>query len=330
MKRKRRTNLERSQDSVAYVPDAVLKNRTNISNRSEYLDKFYARMFIEDVKLGIMPFGGRTSKNQFLVSLEPSNSEAQQIVEAALSPGEYRNGLTSEVCDFVAQCAVELLLFDTSTYEIVYLSEEEAGKLVGFEFVRINPITLFRRGNVLRQVLPDELATKLGKPGYTEFKPERILVFKLPTNIQGKIGPLMKSLAVLSPPTMPDFFMNELASGSRDTPYDAKAHIHMHKVALANATKLFGWNARLMVLGESLEYYFVHRSLLFEQFKIELRETILETLNEGVNRAGGQLGFQAQIRVTGLPSMIDVSTAFDHLQKGDIPFVDILEPFRGY
>ena len=62
MKRKRRPELERLQDSVSYVPDAMLRNGTNIPDRSKYFDKFLVHMFIEDVKLSIMPIGGRSSK----------------------------------------------------------------------------------------------------------------------------------------------------------------------------------------------------------------------------------------------------------------------------
>ncbi len=124
--------------------------------------------------------------------------------------------------------------------------------------------------------------------------------------------------------------MNELVSEQKRTHYDVKAHIHMHNVALANSTKLFGWNARLLFQGEALEYYLIHRNLLFERFKIELRDSIVKTLNEGVKHAGSKLGFTNEIVITGLPTINDVQTAFEHLQKGDASFEEILAPFQGF
>ncbi len=328
MKRKGGPALERLQDSVSYYPDTAFVEKADIPDRSKYFQHLYTHMFIEDVKLGIMPIGGRTLKKQFTIALEPSDTNWAQIVESALSPREYHHGLASEVCDFVAQCAVELLLFDTSTYEIVYLSEQKSGKLAGFEFVHINPVTIVQRGNNLLQVLPNELAAELGKPGQIELKPERILAFHLPSGFQGKMDELMELISILSSPVAPDFYMKEMASGSMKTPYEVKTHIYRRKVALASATKLYGWNARLAFQEEALEYYLIHRSLLFEHFKIGLRESILETLNQGIKRAGGQLGFDTKIIVIGLPTLNDVKIADDHLQKGDLRFAEIMETFR--
>ena len=328
MKRKDGSVLERLQDSVSYYPDAAFIDKRGIPNRSKYFQQLYTHMFIEDVKLGIMPIGGRTHKKQFTIALEPSDPNWVQIVESALSPDEYHHGLASEVCDFVSQCAVELLLFDSSTFEIVYLSEQKSGKLAGFEFVHINPVTIVQKGNTLLQVLPNELAAKLGKPGQIELKPERIIAFHLPCGFRDKMDELMELLSILSSPVAPDFYMKEMASRSIKTPYEVKTHIYNHKVALASATKLYGWNARLIFQEEVLEYYLIHRSLQFEQFRIELRDTILETLNQGIKRAGGQLGFDTQIIVNGLPTLNDVKIADDHLQKGDLRFAEILETFR--
>lgn len=331
MKRRRSPEFKRMQDSVSYFPDEDFVKRVGIPNRAKYFHQLYPHMFIEDVKLGIVPIGGRIySSKPFNVVLEPSNADLERIVVSSISRDDYPSGLPSEVSDFISQCAVELLLFDTSTYEIVYLSEEKDGKLVGFEFVHINPLSLVKRGNTLLQVLPSELATKLGKPSQINLKPERILTFALPGSYWAKMSELMELLSVLSTPTAPNFYMEELASGAMKTPYDVKAHILMHKVALAKATKPSGWNARWMFQDAALEYYLIHRNLTFERVKIELRDSILATLNEGIERAGQELGFTTKIVIGGLPTIADVRAANDHLQKGDIPFAEILETFRRY
>src|SRR5208337_4313626 len=49
--------------------------------------------------------------------------------------------------------------------------------------------------------------------------------------------------------------------------------------------KKIGWNVRQLFEDDMLEYYILHRRLLFEKFKIELRQSILATLNIGLGRA---------------------------------------------
>jgi len=124
--------------------------------------------------------------------------------------------------------------------------------------------------------------------------------------------------------------MEDLAAGTKRTSYDTKAHIYTHSVALASACKLLGWNARQLFQKEALEYYLIHRELSFEHLKIELRDGILQTLNEGIERAGKVIGFSGRIEIEGLPTIRDVESARNHLEAGDLPFNKILEPFLGF
>jgi len=329
MRRKRQEELHRSQESVSYLPDEILKNRTDVANRAKYYHEFYPHMFIEDVKLRIMPVGGRVSNKKYNISLELPDPNLQQIIEDAITPDRYHHDLAGAICDFVADCAVHLLVFETVTYEIVYLSEPKNGKTVGFELVQINPYTLVQRGNSLSQFLPNEYTKKLSERRCIELHPERILTFKLPVNAQGKLDQVMESMCILSL-TSPDFFMKELAAGFRKTPYDVTTHNHLRNVALAKVTKDFGWDARNSFEKEASEFYLIYRYLRFEKFKIELRNSILDTFNAGLELVGKQLGFNIKILVNGLPTLDDVQSAHDHLIKGDIPFGEILEPFHGF
>ncbi len=329
MRRKRQEELERSQESVSYIPDDILKTRTDVADRAEYYDKFYPHMFIEDTKLRIMPIGGRVSKKEFNISLDPPDPRVQQIIEKAISPDRYHHDLAGIICDFIANCAVHLLIYETVTYEIVYLSEPKKGNPVGFELVQINSYTLVHRGNLLLQYSPDEHAKRLSERRCIELKPERILTFKLPVNMQGKMDQIMESMRILSL-TSPDFFMKELAAGFRKTPYDVTKHYHLRNVALAKIMKDFGWDARNSFEKEASEYYLIYRYLKFEKFRIELRNSILDMLNDGIERAGRELGFNVKILVSGLPTLDDVQNAYNHLQQGDIPFGEVLEPFQGF
>ena len=121
--------------------------------------------------------------------------------------------------------------------------------------------------------------------------------------------------------------MKEMASRSIKTPYEVKTHIYNHKVALASYQDPWVECKTNLSRGKT-EYYLIHRSLQFEQFRIELRDTILENLNQSIKRARGQLGIDTQIIVNGLPTLSDVKIAYHHLQKADLRFAEILEIFR--
>jgi len=245
------------------------------------------------------------------------------------TPDRYHHDFAGIICDFVSECAALLLIYETVTYEIVYLSEPKNGKAVGFELVRVNPYTLVRRGNSLLQFLPNQHDKQLSKRRCIELKPERILTFKLPMNIQGEMDQIMESMRILGL-TSPDFFMKELATGFRKTPYDVAKHYHLRNVALAKITKDFGWDARNSFEKEALEYYLLYRYLKFERFRIELRNNILGTLDACLELIGKQLGFNTKISVKGLPTLEDVKAAYNHLLQGDIPFAEVLEPFQGF
>lgn len=330
MSRRQHSDFERLQESVYYMPSGEIADKATISNRYEYVHKLYPYMLIQDLHTGIMPISGHSSKRQYHISLEPHNPKAEKVVRQALSPRDYYRNLPSVVSDFIRDCAVTLLIYETANYEIVYLRESKTKTIKGFELFRINPGTLIHKGNILLQNIPAEIAKKVAKPQQIELNLEKILEFSLPPEYRGKMLRMIECLGVLSRPTAPEFFMQELATGLRKSRYDVKVHRYIHNLALANVTKIIGWNARQLFRDEALEYYLIHRILSFEMFKIILRDSILKQLNVGIDRAGKVIDFKGQIVLTGLPEINDVENARRHLKAGDATFKEILEPFALY
>jgi hypothetical protein len=54
---------------------------------------------------------------------------------------------------------------------------------------------------------------------------------------------------------------------------------------------------------------------------------MLSTLNDGLKRAGQQIGFAAQISISGLPTLQDVDDAGRKLDSGAAPFTEVMAPF---
>lgn len=330
MRRRDYSDLERLQQSVQYLAYDESVDRPNASKPSRYIYSLYPYMLIQDLHTGIMPIGGRTIKIQFDILLAPPSPKTEKIINHALSPSNYYRDLSGTVCNFISDCAVKLLIYEKASYEIVYLRNQKSKIIEGFELLHIDPLTLKKRGNRLLQVIPREIAIKLNKSQKIELNPENILEFSIPSHYQGSIGKMMEYLGVLSRPTAPEFYMQELATGLRKSQYNAKLHIYTHNLALAEVTKNIGWNARQLFQNEALEFYLIHRFLSFEDFKIELRDNILKQLNEGFKRAGKTVGFEGQITMIGLPSTDNIKTARSRLKAGTATFNEILESFKVY
>jgi hypothetical protein len=124
-----------------------------------------------------------------------------------------------------------------------------------------------------------------------------------------------------------DLALESLRGGGQTLAYDFLAHKHAEYAAVAEATKNIGWDARGSFREAQLEYYQLYRQLLFVQFVVRLRESILETLNKALDTASRVVMPLGQLRLEGLPTLVDAEDALRHLEAGDKSFKDILAPF---
>jgi len=327
MRRPPEPELNRSQQSIFYYSDLAGREDPVLRARPDYFRQSYTHMLIEDVAASIMPIGGRSQNRPFRVLLTPADPKVEELIEGGIAHRDYNGDLAESVCDFFHECAQTIMAFGEAVYEIVYLSKPSDGTIVRFELGFIQPRTVMHRRGKLVQYVPLEAARRLNVPQYVQLLPERVLTFKPPAYVNDKLEHIMKCLSFLSTHMLPDFALPAMAGEIKSIPYDSSVFLRSQKLALADAGKLIGWNARGIVEGEVLEYYWLHRQLIFERFKIELRDTILRTLNEGLELAGRDVGFSGQLKFEGLPTLDDVKDAEAHLAAGDMPFKEVLKPF---
>lgn len=177
------------------------------------------------------------------------------------------------------------------------------------------------------QYVPHEVATQRHLPQFVPLSPDRVLRFEPPQSLRDKCGPMMESLAVLSTLIMPEFVLQDAQRDKPRIPYDSSIHVRAHKLALAEAGKLIGWNSRGLFDDDALEFYLLHRQLKFHRFVIEMRGEILSKVNEALALAGKELAFSAQLKIEGLPTIRDVEVAEQKLAAGSCTFKEVLEPF---
>jgi hypothetical protein len=332
MRRQKTQKLNSSQKTVWYYPEEASTLNRQLQKQHRYFELLQCHILIEDVYTQIFPVGGRSKKNPLKIHIAPNSESIESLVASALNSRDRgsRNELASSVADFFHGCAQSLMIFGEAVYEIVYLSNPDDHKILEFEFQKVLPFTLKRRHGRLVQIVPREVVERRGVPSSIDLPAERILIFRPPASIQRSIPIILDSLAILSEKLVPEFALKDFRQATTELHFDSAGQVYTQKLALAEAGKVIGWNARGLFEKEMLEFYSLSRQLSFERFKIDLRTSILDTLNEGLGLAGSQMGFEAQIIVEGLPTISDVEFAQSELEAGSSTFGDILKPFLFY
>jgi hypothetical protein len=154
---------------------------------------------------------------------------------------------------------------------------------------------------------------------------EDLIEFRPPANFEKALRDVRTSLSRLDKLRLPEL---ALRATRENIPYDFKAHMRSMSLALVEAVKPVGWYARGSYNQHVTSYYWIRLMLTFEEFKIELRRSMLATLNDALKQIGQRLGFEAQIEIGGIPLRVDVTDARRKLDLGEVPFTDVMKAFE--
>ena len=322
IRRHKTHKLHRSQRVIYYLDDQDRRD-PGLRRLPDYFSSLYPKMLLEDVGMFMVPVTGAR------VELVPSDQVAEQVVADAISLRDHGSDLSWAAHKFFNVCAQRIMAYGEAVYAIVYLSPAQDENPVDFDLVPIHPATVTRKKGTLAQYVPASQRQGPNAPEYIDLPPDQTAVFRAPDNLRPTISRTLAALASVGISNMPDWAMEELATSRRDIPFDGSAHRRAHGLAIAEACRDLGWDARSLNSEKAnvLEYYWLHRRLRFERFKIELREHLLGTLNEVLARAGREVGFAGQLMVEGVPSLEDVEAAESNLVAGNTSFNDLMDPF---
>lgn len=283
-------------------------------------------MFIEDVRVAIMPYYSHQEESRLQITLVPNNEDFEEEIAQALSREQYSD-FASSVADLFQDCAVTILSYGKCCYEIVYISDPETKSIVGFDLVPLIPSSLQQKSNHFVQYVPTSIRKERNISQYITLDRESMLIFAPPPTWKYALEPMMKSLASVSNRFLPDFALRQMTEVN-SVPYNSKQHIKSEKLALAEVTRTVGWTARNLLSDVMLDPYYLIRQLRFEGFLIAFREEILRILNEGISHIGKMMGVSAKIVIEGLPTQLDIENALQHLNAGDQSLKEVMAPFR--
>ena len=319
---KHKRELKRLQNSVHMFSDIA-----GTRPPKAYGDTHYSRMLVEDAANGLVPYG---DDSKFAITLEPENPKLEYLIGEGLDREGYGPDLSDSVRRFLREAAQTVLSFREATYEIVYFSDPETEKLVTFGLSFILPRTLKRQRDGWVQTVPPAYAERIKGQSQIHLPADSVFHVRLPKSIDRHFVPMMTDLEYLGRDMYPKFGMPVPGSPVRDVGFDFQEWRKWHNIAIAQATRPSGWNARNSFPEEVTEFYFVQRFLRFERFKLEIRESLVSQLNEMLGTVGSRLGFSAKIVISGLPDASQLDRSLQDLESGTASFADVMKAYMWY
>lgn len=317
MKKGSSDKLISSRKSIFYYSDIQGEGDPYLAKIPKYYLIGYPSVLISDVKHGVLPY------DNYKVTITPPNKKIELLIGHGLNNGKYNRNFERAVSNLIRDCANSIMAFGEAVYEIIYFTDPINKNIVEFKLGFIQSKTVMWQKDKLVQYIPQKLAEKY-KTNYIQLSQESILIFKLSDDLQGKIERIMKELTTLDhPPVVLDFLFQE---NGKKVHYDVNKHIHTQNIAIAKTGSPIGWIPSNISLNFN-EYYDTYQFLTFQEFKIKLRNIILQTLNDGLTIIGNKMGFSAQIEIEGLPTLENVETMKKQLENGTISFKEAVDAF---
>jgi hypothetical protein len=325
--RRDRRHYEHTKRSVSWFREEL----TGTGYKEDLVDYHstgYASWLIEDVRLRVMPVPGGTNRS-IQVYISPADDNIESLIAEGLDARNYWRELPSAAHEFFGMCAATILAHEEAHYELDYFLDAER-KPIGFKLAFIPAGSLSVQGGKILQHIPPTIVHRRGlSSDQVEISSDLVLTFRAPEYVRESLAYMMESIAITGQAGLPSFVL-EAMRDMRESYFDHSLFEESRNLSVADATKIIGWSGRQMINGSILEYYQLHRQLRFERFLVELRNQLLATLNDGLSRVGKRLGFSAEMKIEGLPTLMDVEAAETRLREGAGKFKEVTKPFLLY
>lgn len=290
---------------------------------SEIESAHYVDMFSEDVSMLVPGY----DEARRVVRLVPEDRNVEQLIEEAVHIHHYGAGFSAAISDFIRLAARTIAGYGDAFYEITFESPAADAKPEQFHFQAIDPESIRTKGEELYQYIDPLVAQERGTSDRIHIPKEYLLKLSPPKGWEHEFSRISYSLTTLSRVILPEFAYPMASNKPNAVPIDTMQYLKTQELAVLSATRRAGWNARRTSSGKITGYYWFRRWLRFERLKIELRNSLIECLNDGLRRAGSKLGFSNRVVISALPTLADIASAEDELRKGVRPLGEITRPF---
>ena len=317
---------------------AVPSGRVSIPYRvattaNNYRDiSYYSHMFAEDVSQHLFPFDGHVN-HKAVFQLSPPNGDAARIIEAAFTRddhGGHRQTLSPILSEFGNRAAHRVVLSGSETFEVVPNVDRYAAA-DSFLVVRVNG-TQSVAGAVWQLIPKNALVGAHGDTArplnrrLVRLPKDRVIQMKLPREFRRIPGGL-RALHYMGKAVPSFVIQNYKPDGTGRVPYDLEEMKGFEQRAVAAIMRSTGWDGRWAFQDAVTGYYTMRRFLRFEEFKIELREMVVDTINRILTVAGARLGFTSVVRLHHLPTRQQIATSRKDLAEGRFDYVEAMTQY---
>jgi hypothetical protein len=306
----------------------------------------YWYMFVEDVRLHIMPVGGHSSAHgNFAVELLPDTQELRRTLgRVFLGRDRYRfsswdpfpSAITQTISDFISDTASILVSRGVAHFEIVRESlpqrqprtaaakSPERSDNEIFFCPAIIPGTVVRIPGFYVQRVPRNEWARTGMKAV--LLPARtVWTLRIPLELGGprRHIKLLDTLVKSSQP-LPNFVIQSMMHGEETPSFSHRDFNRQQLQTVARATRSWGWPARDLWSNHVLRYSNVERHVRFARSMAILRDYLLESMNHFLQRTG----YDIQLSVNGLPSRSEIDGYLTKLENGQVTSEKILKAVR--
>lgn len=296
-------------------PDNPLRVQWSRGERS-----LYSQMFLEDIRKQMFPY----SRN---INIKISGDNYDELlISNGISPDRYSHTTTDAIKNFINKYCHPLAIHQTVYFEVVYEYNPETSEIKKFSIDFIPSLTVVHRLGKIYQKIPLEIASKFNIPLSIELNPQNIIEITLPKKCKIK---LKKALYGLDQAGNNNDFLGAttteiLSKGVIPNLQNFSTIRAAQELAIADAAKEVGWNARYLLNEKITGFYSCVRFLRFMRLVTEMRNSIMEQLNQAFLNIGSKLDFSAQFEFQDVITLQDIADVEKKLFDGSISFKDVL------
>jgi hypothetical protein len=249
----------------------------------------------------------------------PDAARARPLIEESICDGDKTRSLADALRHFVSSTAQYLVIAGPVTYEIDYLrpAGSPLDRPTSFRLELVLPGTMAEHHDRPIQYVPAAFGGPQDETGlhYIELDQATLVTFRLDPDLEAPVRKMVEFLRAANRQQGAEGMLIE-QSVTGGSLYNFSEHQRKRSELFAKATQPVGWNVRGLFKDGHLEPYDVWRRLRFLEFKVRLRNSIVDRLNTTTAEVGERLGFEASIELTGLPTLQDVESAKEDLRLG--------------
>lgn len=273
-------------------------------------------MFVEDVKIGIIPYHSRRQNGErgetYNVELSGSDQDRERAktILRALAQSDHRD-LEDTVRLVVESLASQLAWAGRAVYEIVDGNQSSEKMLL-----LVSPYRLVSLCGWSAQLVPKNDWKHL-KKALVLLPPNALWSISMPSALGGAWGH-KRLLCKLNRygNVGPNFYMDSLEDQDGSHAFSAKEYWRESEIYWRRLTKRWGWGRRDYSDAYTMEFYRLYKRLTFKWAQATLREHVIAEVNGLLKR----LDIEASITLTGLICPDAIMKCRDELTSGHISF----------